>query len=447
MLHPHLGTITMRYNLGDFEFTRALPAGKHPKGKAPPKIKQTEQPSLESAGAERGPAGGGSAVPGGGGNGHNGNGHGHGHDGAAWISQLAQACRQFWRPGMRHHLALALAGLLRNSGVEELEAMAVMRAIAVVTGDDETDDRFTAVQSTYAMPRERVSGTKGIQQLLGIRAKDFFHLYNEAIDKIEPKPLDCPGFPEFDPYKCYPAGSFFDEFISYTKESSDAPVQFLAASIITMVAGALGNKSYIYPYYGYRRLYPNLYTMLIAPPERYRKSESIRFAKEIALLAKTEEFPNDSTVEAWHVRMAPNAVEGSEDKDGNPTQWEGKPEGILCYSEFSRFLTSTTKGHMVDIKPFLTDLYDGGSVSKATKKNGKYRISNASISVLAGVTPAAMRQYITSGDIGDGFLSRWMLVMKPKDWQPDYSIAQATLETADKINGLGARLLHRKSVV
>ena len=82
------------------------------------------------------------------------------------IAALSLIARH-WREGVRHSLALGVAGLLLKSDHNEGHSKEIITAICEVTGDDELDDRLKAVESTFDQPLENVAGFTQIEALLG----------------------------------------------------------------------------------------------------------------------------------------------------------------------------------------------------------------------------------------------------------------------------------------
>ena len=67
-----------------------------------------------------------------------------------------------WERGVRHNLALSLAGWLRKRNFSKEKTEIVIEAITAITGDEEFKDRLRAVEDTYRKPLERVKGVSGL---------------------------------------------------------------------------------------------------------------------------------------------------------------------------------------------------------------------------------------------------------------------------------------------
>lgn len=358
-----------------------------------------------------------------------------GGNGHPFAYSLARAIAPYWREGIRHKLSMAVAGLLRREDVKEEDALLIVKKTVELARDPEAEDRLIGVKTTYAAPLERVSSSTAIMQLLGDASRKFFEDFNRAASSIPPPPIPRSKFPEFNLYEYVEGGSIFEKFVIYASNQTDAPLQYHLASIVSVVAASLGNRVYIPRFHG-KRLYSNLYTLLVGASSRYRKSTSIGLVKGVAKAAKLPAYPNNATVEQLYARMATNPIEhvnkktgapcSKDDKDAKAVAWEGRPWGMIYHPEFENFLTASMKSYMADSRALYTDFYDGqvdrDSGSRETKTQGRHYIEDPAISLLCGVTPSSMRNYITRTDVGNGFLARFLVILPPEDHRNHYGI-------------------------
>ena len=82
------------------------------------------------------------------------------------IAALSLIARH-WREGIRHSLALGVAGLLLKTDHDEAQSKEIIAAICKVTGDDELHDRLKAIETTFDQLLESVAGFTQIEALLG----------------------------------------------------------------------------------------------------------------------------------------------------------------------------------------------------------------------------------------------------------------------------------------
>jgi hypothetical protein len=356
------------------------------------------------------------------------------------IGLVARAIIPFWKSGARHALAIGLAGLLRKDGISKDEATLIMRKIAAATKDDEVDDRTRAVDDTYSKPINEVSASSVIFETLQDDGKEFLKSYNSAVRAIPPEPVERIISPDFNLYECVPSGSIIDKHVHYAASKTDAPVQYHAASIITICAAALGNRTFL-EFHG-KKLFPTMYTMICGPSTRFRKSTSIGLAADLSFESEIENFSENSTPEQMYARMAPEECEWREDgKKRIPVAWRGSPQGLITHAEFTQFLEASTKGYMSDARSLMMHLYDGTRATRETKTHGRYYIESPAVSMLCGVTLSAIKSFCSKTDAGSGFLSRFFVVMPPRKHTnrfgldtPDQAMVELRKDVAERVH-------------
>ncbi len=193
---------------------------------------------------------------------------------------------------------------------------------------------------------------------------------------------------------------FFERYIEYAEQTTDAPQEFLFTSMLTAVAGVLGNKVYLRRG---ARVYPNLYTLLVAPSTTSRKSTCLDiasfFVSKLGLM-----LPTSSTPEAFHEYLA------------RKTSY-----GFWKISEFGSFLKGLGRTYMAGFKEDLTDFYDvpdertrqrkaQTTEEKQENKDNlvELKIFRPAISICAGSTIVWLQNNLEEGDIGGGWLARFV---------------------------------------
>lgn len=188
-------------------------------------------------------------------------------------------------------------------------------------------------------------------------------------------------------------------------------------SMISCIGAALGRNCW-FPF-GDSNIYPNVYAMLIGDPGT-RKSTAIKGAKRILALAGYETFAADKTTKEKFLID----LEGRTDDDGKPidskaildTMFGADPttaspcETFIVCDEFNEFAGAgnieflSMLGNLWDwddpLKPFTHRLKTSRSVS----------IYQPTISILGGNTHAGFAQAFPPEAIGQGFMSRLILV-------------------------------------
>ncbi|MEM0451507.1 MAG: bifunctional DNA primase/polymerase [Nitrososphaerota archaeon] len=72
------------------------------------------------------------------------------------FSKFIEAMTEYWKKFHRHNLSLWLSGVLRKIGLSVEDAELILKAIALLSCDEELKDRLTALKTTYERPIEEV---------------------------------------------------------------------------------------------------------------------------------------------------------------------------------------------------------------------------------------------------------------------------------------------------
>jgi hypothetical protein len=191
--------------------------------------------------------------------------------------------------------------------------------------------------------------------------------------------------------------SFLDLYLRYT-EKQESPAEFHLWVGITMVAAALGRKCYIER--GYYRLYPNLFTILVAGSARCRKSTAIKIG--VSLL---------QGVPTTRVISGKITPEKFIEEIGPPKGGTAIPNVLVHSGELSVFLTKQQYGE--PLIHILTDMYDcPDSWSYKTKNRGEVTLNDLFLCIIAATTPDGVSRGIPPSALEDGFASRVLFVYK-----------------------------------
>lgn len=191
--------------------------------------------------------------------------------------------------------------------------------------------------------------------------------------------------------------SFLDMYLRYT-EKQESPAEFHLWVGITMVAAAMGRKCYIER--GYYRLYPNLFTILVAGSARCRKSTAINIGVNLLKgVPTTRVISGKITPEKFISEIGP--AQGS----------TATPNVLVHSGELSVFLTKQQYGE--PLIHILTDMYDcPDSWSYKTKNRGEITLNELFLCIIAATTPDGVSRGIPPSALEDGFASRVLFVYK-----------------------------------
>jgi len=165
---------------------------------------------------------------------------------------------------------------------------------------------------------------------------------------------------------------------------------------MTVVAAALGRKCFINR--GYYRLFPNLFTILVAGSARCRKSTAINIGVELLkVVPTTRVIGGKITPERFIEEIKPD--EGC----------EIAPNVLVHSGELSVFLTKQQYGE--PLIHILTDMYDcPREWSYKTKNKGQVLLKDLFLCIIAATTPDGVAQGIPPSALLEGFASRVLFI-------------------------------------
>lgn len=210
--------------------------------------------------------------------------------------------------------------------------------------------------------------------------------------------------------------SLFDTYFKYA-ERTEPPLIFHRWSLLTCLGAYLGRQYYL-PF-GDFKIVPNQYVMLIGDPGT-RKSTAIKLAKRITSAAGYDKFSAERTSKEKFLLD----LEGVEDDEGSVASNSsvmrnlfgddfvgGDPrEVFITADEFNEFVGSSN----LEFLSLLGSLWDWDDPSAPFKQRLKtsrsVSIYQPTVNILAGNTHAGFSEAFPPQAIGQGFLSRLVLV-------------------------------------
>ena len=205
--------------------------------------------------------------------------------------------------------------------------------------------------------------------------------------------------------------SFLDRYLQYTSKQ-ESPDLFHFWVGMTVTAAALGRKCYLDK--GYYRLFPNLFTILVAGSARCRKSTAINIG--VSLLEKVtgaRVVSGKITPERFIDEIAPDPGSVA-------------PSILVHSSELSVFLTKQQYGE--PLISILTDMYDcPDSWSYKTKNRGETNLKDLFLCIIAASTPDSIASSIPQTALTEGFASRVLFVFQ-EDTEKRNALPELTLE-------------------
>ncbi len=197
------------------------------------------------------------------------------------------------------------------------------------------------------------------------------------------------------------------EYTEYTKDTEPPPHYHIWTGIY-VIASALQRKVWLQ--FGRRRLFPNLYIVLVSSPGRCRKGAAISLGVDLLKKVPGVTVTSDSTTREQLIRSMANARNDlSYEEDGGG--------GLIMEQHCSVSVVSKELGSFLGVKnthliTFLTDIYDcDDEWEYSTKHSGTDKIQGACLNFVGAITPDWLARNLPMDAIGGGYSSRVLFVV------------------------------------
>lgn len=196
------------------------------------------------------------------------------------------------------------------------------------------------------------------------------------------------------PRLCAP--NWIKTYLEFVKRH-ESPESFHFWVALTTLSAAVDRRAFVFE--AYKEIYPNLYTVLVAPSGACKKGGAIEIGVGLSQDARAARFFANQTTRQGLVR---ELYTNSLDKDGNPTNLAST---YIVAPEWSTFVgRDAVKSGLVGV---LTDLFDCPKYWRyATKESGNFPLHKVSLQMLGATTPQIMQESVPRELVGGGFTSR-----------------------------------------
>uniref|UniRef100_A0A6M3KNV5 DUF3987 domain-containing protein n=1 Tax=viral metagenome TaxID=1070528 RepID=A0A6M3KNV5_9ZZZZ len=185
---------------------------------------------------------------------------------------------------------------------------------------------------------------------------------------------------------------FIENYVAFASNLTDAPLEFHLGAGLTALSTVCGSKI-IYPGYGGRRQWTNLYTLLIAPSGLYRKSTSVGIAEDLIAEVDNELI-----------------LSGEQSREKFLSLLKSNPNVLYPISEFAAVLAMWNRDYAQGFREIVVDLFDcRQEYSRQTLKDGKATIHRPALNILAASTLDWLKEKLTEGDLRGGLMGRFII--------------------------------------
>lgn len=188
--------------------------------------------------------------------------------------------------------------------------------------------------------------------------------------------------------------NWIQAYLAFTAES-ESPEEYHKWVAISCIAGVLRRK--VFFDMGYFLLYPNMYTVLVGPAGRCKKSTAMRIGRNTMAGVPGINYTTDSTTRERLIQDLSQSF-----KDGHSSM-------TAFSSEFASLLTSSG----MDMVVFLTDIFDSPlEWAHKTKTGGTNKIKAPYLNLIGATTPDWIAKAMPLDTVGIGLTSRVVFVFQ-----------------------------------
>lgn len=193
-------------------------------------------------------------------------------------------------------------------------------------------------------------------------------------------------------------------YLEYTKQT-EPPTSYHTWTGISLLAGALQRKTHLV--WGFEKIYPNLYVILVGPSGRARKGVALGIGKEILKEIKVPLTSESATREALILAMKRSINNYQE--PGGAIKFHCS---ITCFSEeLSVFLGQNDIKFLAN----LTDWYDSkDDWAYETKGTGRDHLQGLCFNLLGATAPDWLQTMLPQEAVGGGFTSRVIFIVEER---------------------------------
>jgi hypothetical protein len=195
---------------------------------------------------------------------------------------------------------------------------------------------------------------------------------------------------------------FIEVFLKYTEEL-ESPTSYLKWAAITTLAAVCRDNIYFEDAYG--KIYPNIYTIIVARSSATRKDPPIRIAEKLIRdVGNTKVISGRTSIQAAIRILADSFV------NDKGIRLKGA-SGVLVSKELSDFLVEDPQAMKI-----LTDWYDCHEVwpNSLVSLNGVLALYNVCITLLAASNDVLFRDVFKTSEVYGGLLARTFIIQESR---------------------------------
>ncbi len=174
---------------------------------------------------------------------------------------------------------------------------------------------------------------------------------------------------------------------------TDAPDIYLEASALAILSTIVNRGVFVR--FGHRRLYPQMYLILVGKSSLFRKSTCLDLASKFVTAVKPEMILEQAFSSEYFIQSVAE-----------------KKRGVIFVDEFITLLDVLKREYSSEVKRLIVELFDREMPwSRGTLGGGQTIISDPFLNIISATTPSWLQEAISEGDIKGGMIPRFVMVL------------------------------------
>lgn len=187
--------------------------------------------------------------------------------------------------------------------------------------------------------------------------------------------------------------AFYQLFLNTFEDTTDTPMEFIFTALLPSLGAAVSLQRWIR--WGSKKIYPNIWTMLVAESTNLRKSTALNIGLHFNEIMEQKVSDKNFILPSGGSMAALLQV------------LEHEKNGVIRHSEVSSMLLNMGKGYNSDMKSLFTDFYDVPASYKVYLKKSDLIIEQPIFSMATATTVDWLKKNISKSDSESGFLARF----------------------------------------
>lgn len=330
------------------------------------------------------------------------------------VRQMIESVSPHWNLGHKHHLALALSGLLAKAGVPEEQTLGIVQNLSAA--DEKPWDREKCVHTTYEKVRagQTVKGFYGLQDVLPADLVAWLDAIGEKVRTATTPVLVAHGRArdtadtgepsraraEFEDVPAAALTGWVGDYARTMHPTTEAPIAFHVGVGLTMAGALIGR--HVYAQYGTDPLYANLYTLLVGRSGRTRKDTAIKRATRVLF----DSAPSGTKILSHGIGIATDVGSSTKLID----LLAKHPNTLLYLTEFTRLMGNARRQSTETIIPTLMEAFDTPTIMQNNSMANTIEALYPYLSIIAATQPDILADTMSGADMNSGFANRWFFV-------------------------------------